>query len=113
MSVVIEKGDPMNTQSRERMSDAGSVSAGAPSLLASTFSSLIPHDQIEIREAYADVGDVRLHYVEAGEGPLVVLLHGFPAQWSTWRPFRGWRFYICAARKSPTAALRTCTRRSA
>jgi pimeloyl-ACP methyl ester carboxylesterase len=30
-------------------------------------------------------GGVRLHYVEAGEGPLVVLLHGFPEFWWTWR----------------------------
>ncbi len=28
---------------------------------------------------------VRLHYVEAGEGPLVVLLHGFPEHWYAWR----------------------------
>ncbi|MET0400436.1 MAG: alpha/beta hydrolase [Longimicrobiaceae bacterium] len=33
----------------------------------------------------ADVGGVRLHYVEAGEGPLVVLLHGFPEFWYGWR----------------------------
>jgi epoxide hydrolase 4 len=26
-----------------------------------------------------------LHYVEAGEGPLVVLLHGFPEFWFGWR----------------------------
>jgi pimeloyl-ACP methyl ester carboxylesterase len=31
------------------------------------------------------VNGVRLHYVEAGEGPLVVLLHGFPDFWYTWR----------------------------
>lgn len=31
------------------------------------------------------VGDVRLHWVEAGEGPLVVLLHGFPELWLAWR----------------------------
>jgi epoxide hydrolase 4 len=31
------------------------------------------------------VGDVTLHYVEEGEGPLVVLLHGFPEFWYSWR----------------------------
>jgi pimeloyl-ACP methyl ester carboxylesterase len=30
-------------------------------------------------------GAVRLHYVEAGEGPLVLLLHGFPEFWYGWR----------------------------
>jgi epoxide hydrolase 4 len=29
-------------------------------------------------------GGLRLHYVEAGEGPLVVLLHGFPEFWYSW-----------------------------
>jgi pimeloyl-ACP methyl ester carboxylesterase len=38
-----------------------------------------------VREGYADLSDVRLHYVEAGEGPLVVLLHGFPEFWYGWR----------------------------
>ena len=39
-----------------------------------------------LHEGYATVSDtVTLHYVEAGEGPLVVLLHGFPAFWYTWR----------------------------
>jgi pimeloyl-ACP methyl ester carboxylesterase len=40
----------------------------------------------ELREGYAEVGeDVRLHCVEAGDGPLVVLLHGFPEFWFSWR----------------------------
>ena len=39
----------------------------------------------DVREGYAEVGGVRLHYVEAGEGPLVVLLHGFPEFWYGWR----------------------------
>jgi pimeloyl-ACP methyl ester carboxylesterase len=34
---------------------------------------------------YADLSDLRLHYVEAGEGPLVVLLHGFPDFSYGWR----------------------------
>jgi pimeloyl-ACP methyl ester carboxylesterase len=33
----------------------------------------------------AVVNGVRLHYVEAGAGPLVVLLHGFPEFWYSWR----------------------------
>src|ERR1043166_688814 len=57
----------------------------APNLLSSTFTELMPHDGIELREVYADVGDQPLHYVEAGEGPLVVLLHGFPEFWFGWR----------------------------
>jgi epoxide hydrolase 4 len=38
-----------------------------------------------VRDGYADLSEVRLHYVEAGEGPLVVLLHGFPEFWFGWR----------------------------
>jgi pimeloyl-ACP methyl ester carboxylesterase len=33
----------------------------------------------------AVVNGVRLHYVEQGTGPLVVLLHGFPEFWYSWR----------------------------
>ena len=31
------------------------------------------------------VNDIQLHWVEAGSGPLVVLLHGFPEFWYSWR----------------------------
>jgi pimeloyl-ACP methyl ester carboxylesterase len=34
---------------------------------------------------WIDVGGLRLHCVEAGTGPLVVLLHGFPEFWYAWR----------------------------
>ena len=36
---------------------------------------------------YAEVNGVRLHYAEIGRGsgPLVILLHGFPECWYTWR----------------------------
>jgi pimeloyl-ACP methyl ester carboxylesterase len=33
----------------------------------------------------AIVNNVRLHWVEAGQGPLVLLLHGFPEFWYEWR----------------------------
>lgn len=38
-----------------------------------------------LRDGYVQVGDVKLHYVEAGDGPLVLLLHGFPEFWYSWR----------------------------
>ena len=47
-------------------------------------------DMTQLHDGYAELGEVRLHYVEAGEGPLVVLLHGFPEFWY------GWRFQIPA-----------------
>jgi len=46
-----------------------------------------PGDGLEIegaRHIQIDTGDVKLHAVEAGKGPLVVLLHGFPEFWWTW-----------------------------
>jgi pimeloyl-ACP methyl ester carboxylesterase len=46
---------------------------------------LDPNLPSDLREGYAEVGDQRLHYVEAGTGPLVVLLHGFPEFWYAWR----------------------------
>ena len=34
---------------------------------------------------HVEANGQRLHCVEAGEGPLVVLLHGFPESWYSWR----------------------------
>lgn len=42
------------------------------------------------RHGEAHVNGVRLHYVEQGAGPLLLLLHGFPDFWY------GWRFQIPA-----------------
>ena len=34
---------------------------------------------------FLETNGVRLHAVEAGSGPLVLLLHGFPDFWYGWR----------------------------
>src|SRR3712207_2391582 len=47
----------------------------------------------------ATLNGVRLHYVEAGTGPLVLLLHGFPEFWYSWRhqiPALAGRFRVVA-----------------
>ena len=38
-----------------------------------------------IQHKYADVNGVRLHYAQAGKGPLILFLHGFPEFWYEWR----------------------------
>ena len=39
----------------------------------------------DVEHEHADLGVVRVHYVHAGAGPLIVLLHGFPQCWYMWR----------------------------
>ena len=52
---------------------ASSVDAGAEDL----------HERVQ--HGYADSGGVRIHYATLGKGPLVVMIHGFPDYWYTWR----------------------------
>lgn len=37
-------------------------------------------------DKYATNNGVKIHYVLEGKGPLVVLIHGFPDYWATWKP---------------------------
>jgi pimeloyl-ACP methyl ester carboxylesterase len=37
------------------------------------------------KHAYAELNGVRLHYVTAGEGKLILFVHGFPEFWYAWR----------------------------
>src|SRR5437899_4734599 len=36
-------------------------------------------------EGFADSQGVKIHYVTQGKGPLVILIHGFPDFWYSWR----------------------------
>ena len=38
-----------------------------------------------VEHGFVDHNGVKLHYAAVGEGPLVVMLHGFPDYWYTWR----------------------------
>ncbi|MEP7245805.1 MAG: alpha/beta hydrolase [Gammaproteobacteria bacterium] len=39
----------------------------------------------EIKHRLISAGGARLHVAEQGEGPLVILVHGFPELWYSWR----------------------------
>lgn len=39
----------------------------------------------ELNDGYVDSDGVKIHYVTSGAGPLVVMIHGFPDYWYTWR----------------------------
>ena len=38
------------------------------------------------QDKYAANNGVKIHYVVDGQGPLVVMIHGFPDYWGTWKP---------------------------
>jgi pimeloyl-ACP methyl ester carboxylesterase len=39
----------------------------------------------EVNHSIVETNDIRMHIAEQGAGPLVVLLHGFPETWYSWR----------------------------
>jgi pimeloyl-ACP methyl ester carboxylesterase len=46
----------------------------------------LPGDDIPgVHHRYVDTRGLRMHIAEAGTGPLVLLLHGFPECWYSWR----------------------------
>lgn len=58
-------------------------------------------DPTSIRHDYAQVGEIRLHYAECGaeNDQLVILLHGFPEFWYSWRhqmPVLGAHYHVVA-----------------
>src|SRR5580700_9629670 len=38
-----------------------------------------------VTHRFVQAAGLRMHIAEAGRGPLVVLLHGFPESWYSWR----------------------------
>jgi pimeloyl-ACP methyl ester carboxylesterase len=54
----------------------------------------------EVTHRDIDVNGLRMHMAECGSGPLVVLLHGFPESWYSWRhqlePLAGAGFHVVA-----------------
>ena len=60
---------------------------GAAALLAAAGAGPARAADIDDRvtHGYADSNGVKIHYATMGSGPLVVMIHGFPDYWYTWR----------------------------
>jgi len=41
--------------------------------------------EARVTEGFADSNGVKIHYASLGSGPLVVMIHGFPDYWYSWR----------------------------
>src|SRR5215472_1250668 len=39
----------------------------------------------DLNHRIVSANDIRIHLVEAGQGPLVLMVHGFPESWYSWR----------------------------
>lgn len=44
---------------------------------------MVEHEK-KFRHDFAEVNDIRLHYVSCGRGRLILFLHGFPEFWAAW-----------------------------
>lgn len=64
------------------MGTIAAMLACAPALAQSD-----PADNIDtqVTNGYADSNGVKIHYASLGSGPLIVMIHGFPDFWYTWR----------------------------
>jgi pimeloyl-ACP methyl ester carboxylesterase len=63
------------------------VCASATTSLAKDAGSKDLWDRVE--HHYADSNGVKIHYAALGKGPLIVMIHGFPDFWYTWRDQMG------------------------
>jgi epoxide hydrolase 4 len=68
---------------RDLASAAAGLALAAP-LLHSAQAGAAASDR-KIVEGFADSSGVKIHYATMGSGPLVVMVHGFPDFWFTWR----------------------------
>jgi pimeloyl-ACP methyl ester carboxylesterase len=54
-------------------------------LLVTTSMTAAADLESRVQHGYADSNGVKIHYASLGTGPLIVMIHGFPDYWYTWR----------------------------
>lgn len=59
----------------------------AASLLATTLTAQVADIEARVEHGYANSAGVKIHYASLGDkkAPLIVMIHGFPDYWYTWR----------------------------
>ena len=61
------------------------VAAAEPSGAGSEPTSWVDSAMPEVMHRMIETNGIRLHVAEQGEGPLIILCHGFPECWYSWR----------------------------
>src|SRR5438128_2232465 len=67
------------------MTNIAVVIAAAACVAAATFGATSADFESRVKHGYADSNGVKIHYATLGSGPLIVMIHGFPDYWYTWR----------------------------
>src|SRR5215472_12104133 len=67
-----------------RLFPAFATMAAAVVLHGAESASLLPIET-QVAHGFATNNGVRIHYASLGKGPLIVMIHGFPDYWLTWR----------------------------
>jgi pimeloyl-ACP methyl ester carboxylesterase len=63
---------------------AGGIAVARDAAARSTQATPHAHDDA-ISHRQVETNGIRMHIAEAGEGPLVIMVHGFPELWYSWR----------------------------
>jgi epoxide hydrolase 4 len=67
-----------------RLFPAFATLAAAVVLRGAETASLLPIET-QVTHGFATNNGVRIHYASLGKGPLIIMIHGFPDYWLTWR----------------------------
>jgi pimeloyl-ACP methyl ester carboxylesterase len=94
MPTIRQVGLPPNDRTDElrvrcstiALKDIKLMNAGLAIACIATLTSLpVAAQDEEVHHRFAQANGLKVHYVESGSGPLVVLVHGFPESWYSWR----------------------------
>jgi len=67
------------------MRNVASLTVAAALLLTAPAGTAAADIDDRVTHGYADSNGVKIHYASLGSGPLVIMIHGFPDYWYSWR----------------------------